>query len=105
MKYIALTNKIPDNNQRNEILRTLCSRYPSIRRGTLARSLCGRSMEYLQIGAQHGETVLFAGAFHGMEWITSLLLFRFAEQLGMAIETGEKISDIDIGFFCGAEAL
>ena len=99
MKYIRLTDKIPDQNQRNGILRTLCERYPEVQRGTLAKSLCGRSLEYLQIGEQDCQTVLFAGAFHGMEWITSLILFRFAERLGEALQTGKRISDVDIGAF------
>jgi g-D-glutamyl-meso-diaminopimelate peptidase len=99
VKYIRLTDRLPDQKQRNEILRTLCERYPEIQRGTLAKSLCGRSIEYLQIGEQKCNPVLFAGAFHGMEWITSLILFRFAEQLGRALQTGRRVSDVDIGAF------
>lgn len=99
MRYIRLTDKIPDLNQRNDILRALCERYPVIQRGTLAKSLCGRSIEYLQIGEQDCRPVLFAGAFHGMEWITTLILFRLAEQFGRALTTGRRISDVDVGAF------
>ena len=43
--------------------------------------------------------MLLCGAFHGMEWLTSLLLLRFTSQMAAALETGSLISDIKLGDF------
>ena len=81
-----------------ELLRSLCKEHPTVQRGMLAQSLCGRSVEYLEIGNQQNP-VLLTGTYHGMEWITFLLLLRFAERLCTALETGKQVAEIDVGSF------
>lgn len=98
LNYLNLTSQVPDHRQRCDLLRALCEKHPVLQRGTLTHSLCQRSVEYLEIGNQR-HPVLFAGAFHGMEWMTTLVLLRFADQLCDAMETGRRMSEVDIGAF------
>jgi len=79
------------------LITALCGLHPSVSRRVIGKSLCGRSIDLLQLGAGD-DPVLLCGAFHGMEWLTSLLLLRFTSQMAAALETGSLISDI----FCAA---
>lgn len=91
-------DKIPDEQNRKEILTSLHRRYPFVNIGTLSRSLCKRDINYIQIGNARNQ-VLFAGAFHGMEWITCSLLLCFAKNVCAAVQERTEISDIKIGEF------
>jgi g-D-glutamyl-meso-diaminopimelate peptidase len=89
----------PDNTRREALTRSLCSQYRDcLERGTLATTLCTRRIDYLQVGNQKNP-VLFAGAFHGMEWLTTLLLLRFTANLCKAYHMGKKIAGVDVAPF------
>lgn len=48
----------------------------NIRRYCIGKSVCSRKIEAFELGCS-SKVTLFAGVFHGMEWLTSLILFRF----------------------------
>ncbi len=73
----------------------LKSSYPCLKVFSVGRSVLGRTLYAIGIGPLKGAT-LFAGGFHGMEWLTSLMLFRFCEDLARALTTGQPLADIDI---------
>lgn len=81
-----------------EVTDKIVSVYPYFKRRIYGKSLCGRdfilleSAEKVQTGRQ---PVLFAGAFHGMEWITSAVLLHFAERLCKAAQNGETLHGKD----------
>ena len=56
-------------------------------------SLSGRSIYTLSIGPQENP-VLYAGGFHGQEWLTPLLLLRFFERTATAVWEGDNFSAI-----------
>lgn len=89
---------IPNEKNRKEIFEYLESEYQFLNHGIIASSLCGRTIDYIQIGNPH-EQVLFAGAFHGMEWLTTLLLLRLTEDICNTIENRQAISSIHIDRF------
>ena len=89
---------VPDAQGREHLITALCGLHPSVSRRVIGKSLCGRSIDLLQLGAGD-DPVLLCGAFHGMEWLTSLLLLRFTSQMAAALETGSLISDIKLGDF------
>ena len=70
------------------ITAALCEKYlgeiaavcPDCRLETLTETAFGRKAQALTIGTG-ARKVLFAGAFHANEWITALVLLKFAEQL------------------------
>ena len=89
---------IADEKNRNKILKKLELKYDFLNIGVLSKSLLGRDIPYIQIGNPNNQ-VLFAAAFHGTEWLTSLLMLHFTKQLSESIMKKETISEIRIGEF------
>ncbi len=59
----------------------------------LGNSTFGRSIPVIRLG--HGsKKVLYVGAHHGMEWLTSALLTRFAFDLSLAIDQGTRVGRV-----------
>lgn len=73
----------------------LASRYEICRLSEIGKSWCGRSISMLQIG-KGSRPVLYAGAFHGMEWITAPLLLHFCRRLCQAWESGLTVYRLPI---------
>ena len=55
----------------------LVDQYPFIQKSVQARSVQGRSLYVLRIG-QGEDEILFLGAQHSQDWITSALLIRLS---------------------------
>ncbi|BED92281.1 MAG: zinc carboxypeptidase [Candidatus Improbicoccus pseudotrichonymphae] len=51
-----------------------------IRHSVIGKSWCKRDINLFQMG-NTDEFVLFAGAFHGSEWITALILIKFLNEI------------------------
>ena len=68
----------------------LVQNYPFVRSENLTQTVFGRPVRTLVIG-QGERQVLFTAAHHANEWITALVLLKFAEELAEAIQTGGKI--------------
>lgn len=94
MNINSLFCKPCDKKQRETIIGSLLLRYPFISRETIGESLCSRPIDMLTIGNRK-KTVLLTAAFHGMEWITSLILLKFSDELCMHIKNGENIYGIN----------
>ena len=85
----------PDERMVADFLRRLHRQYPFLTVRSLGQSVLGRPVWALQLGESR-ERVLFAGAFHGMEWLTASLLLAFAEELCFALDSGLYLADIDV---------
>ena len=72
-----LSYQTPFDHQRlMDTLNHLTMRYPNLGIGYLGESILGRGIPLITLG--HGKKeILYVGAHHGMEWITSVLLSRF----------------------------
>lgn len=57
-------------------------------------SVLGRDITALMLGSGR-ERVLYAGGFHGQEWITSWVLLRLCEDICEAISQDGHIQEID----------
>lgn len=82
----------------DNIRRAVCElkeRFPFLKTFPIGKSVLGRSIYALGIGDVYRGT-LFVGGVHGMEWLTTLLLFRFCEDILSAMTTGEPLADIDM---------
>lgn len=64
-------------------VRGLAARYPFISLGEMGRSVMGRPLWTLRLGAGENR-VLYNASHHANEWICSLVLLRFAEELASA---------------------
>lgn len=74
----------------NFCVRGLSARYPFISLSEAGKSVMGRPLWQLMLG--RGENrVLYTAGQHANEWITSLLLLKFTEQLAAAYVDGESI--------------
>lgn len=93
-----------DMLMRENFIRNLCNKYKFIEYGTIGKSLCGRDISCLKIGSQK-EPVLFAAAFHGMEWLTSLLVLTFVENLCNFIYNNKFIKQLDVKFVLNKNGL
>jgi len=72
----------------------LAKAYPFCRTELVGISAYGRPIRALIIG--NGERkVLYSAAHHANEWITALVLLKFAEELAQAIQSGTRIYGIE----------
>lgn len=72
--------------------------YPFLKVTQIGRSHAGRSIFSLSLGSGK-KCVLFAAGFHGSEWITELLLLRFAEELCRSIQMKTDYAGVDVVSF------
>lgn len=84
-----------DEKSRNQVFTAITEKYPFVEKGVFAKSLCGRDLKYLSIGGKE-EQVIFSAAFHGMEWLTSLVVLAFAARVCEALASGTKIAGVYI---------
>ncbi len=71
-------------------IRRLQNAYPFLKTRELTTTAFGRPIHTVAIG-EGDRHVIFTGAHHANEWITSTLLLRFLEELAEAFRTGGKI--------------
>ena len=68
-----------DHRELTRVTDLFAGRYPFLSVTSLGTSILGRSIPVLILG-QGPRKVLYVGAHHGMEWLTSVLLLRFRKQ-------------------------
>lgn len=88
-------NRFFDEKIREKLIFLISKKYSFTKCSVLSKSLCRRNIHSIQIGTSK-KPALFVGTFHGMEWLTGLLLLIFAEKLCNAIENNRKIAGINI---------
>ena len=100
MSKPLVTAKAADSDAICALSDTLCAAYPFLQRVVIGQSVCGRKIEALSIG--HGRhAVLFAAAFHGQEWITSLVALRLCEDLCRLYTGQDKPDRVDFAAVAG----
>lgn len=71
-------------------IEALVKEYPAATVSVIGRSLVGREIPLIRLG--HGKkSVLYVGAHHGMEYLTSLLLMRYVGEVCTAAKAGGDI--------------
>ena len=78
----------------NEMILGLTQTYPFLRSEILATSAFGREIRTLVIG-NGPRRVVYSASHHANEWITTLVLLKFAQELAKAISQRERFFDID----------
>ena len=97
-------NVLPDYNTRLHLERNLLEKYSFIKRELVGKSLCNREIYAYTIGSGNIKT-LYAGAFHGMEWLTSLVLIKFLEDCCQALDSNKNILNFRIADFLKTNSL
>ena len=84
---------IPITSEENtRVIRELVRTYPFMRTELLTTTAFQRPISTLVIG-NGPRKVLFSASHHANEWITTLVLLRFAEEFAQAIRSDGKIYD------------
>lgn len=81
--------------ERERKIKNLLSKYNFLNHGIVGKSHCERNIEFLSLG-NFENSILWACAFHGMEWLTSLVVLKFLENICNNIKLKNKIFGIDI---------
>lgn len=84
-----------DYNQLRQMVQQLQDKYPFLKVGVCGRSWAGRAIFTLSLGDSE-DLVLYAGAFHGQEWLTALLLLRFCEDICDGIIHHKEIAEVNV---------
>ncbi len=99
-----LLKQKPDRHIREMIIGQLLIDYGFLARDTIGESRCGRPIDLLSIGNRR-QQVLFTAGFHGMEWLTTLLMLRFVDDLCFAVMTGKSLCGVRVGAFLNRRGL
>ncbi len=89
------TEAVFDYEKSKSMTEKLSREYPFLCTQVVGRTCLGRGIIAFSLGSNKNR-VLLAGGFHGSEWLTSLVLFRFIERLCKSIEEKEPLCSVDI---------
>lgn len=78
----------------DDMILAIVAAYPFCRTEVIAQTAFGRPLRTLVIG-NGPRKVIYSAAHHANEWITSLLLLKFAEEFAQAIASGGQIGGQD----------
>ncbi len=84
-----------DRKTREILIGSLLTDYGFLTRDTIGESRCARPIDLLSVGSRRKQVLLTAG-YHGMEWITTLLLLRFMDDVCHSILTGETMCGVKL---------
>ena len=93
-----------DRKTREAMIGGLLLDYGFLTRDTIGESRCSRPIDLLCIGNRKKQ-VLFSAAYHGMEWITTLIMLRFVDELCFSVMTGKSMCGIKVGAFLNQRGL
>lgn len=88
--------KLPTAANLENYIRELLRAHPQARTFCVGKSVLGRKIPVLTLGNTCG-CALFVGATHGSEWLTSLLLLRFFDEVCAAFEHGKSLCGVNVG--------
>lgn len=78
----------------DQAIQAIVRQYPFCRTEVLTRTAFQRPIRTLVIG-NGPRKVIYSASHHANEWITTLVLLKFAEELAEAIQSGGRIFDRD----------
>ena len=82
-----------DHKNLEKTLIELKNQFEFLEIGTLGKSIFGKSIPRISLG-NGKKSVIYVGAHHGMEWITSALLMQFVHDFCEEYQNGKNIFDV-----------
>lgn len=76
-------------------IQDLKANYPALEVQSIGKSVWGKDLYCIRLGTGNTK-LLYSGAHHGMEWITSALLMRFAREYLSAEEDGRALRGFNV---------
>lgn len=92
---IVNTTRAVTSKSVSETIQRLLEAYPSFRSETLSTTAFQRPIQTLVMG-RGPKKVLYTAAHHANEWITALILLKFAEDYGNALKNRTPLLGTDI---------
>lgn len=90
-----IKTKAYDYFETKRAIRKLGAEYPFLQTSVIGHTAGGRDIPLIQIGRAE-EYVLFTAAFHGSEYITTFLLFKFIEEISDAIKNDTPLAGFNM---------
>lgn len=84
-----------DYNTYKKIIEDLIKEYPFLNVQVIGRTALGRGIFSLNTG-NNKNSVIYVGAVHGCQWLTSLILLLFTERLCHSIKYSHLLCSVDI---------
>lgn len=81
-----------DESIRNEIKKLITDNYFFVNTEAIGKSILGKPIDCYTIGNKN-KRILLCGAFHGMEWITSLVLYKLIINICDSIINHKRIQN------------
>lgn len=94
MEWIV-RRRVPDYRYMQSAFAALRAKYPIAHGTVCGRSLCSRAIYAFTIGEGDGPAVYTAG-YHGQEWLTTLILLRFFEELCYALTNRKELAGVPV---------
>ena len=88
-------NEILTYSVYEKLVKELNEKYESLKITTCGKSLLGKEIFAFVIG-EGKKNIVYVGGTHGIEWLTSLLLLKFTENLASAYENESLLSGFNI---------
>ncbi len=93
-----------DHTQMMQYVDILTTRYPFLSVTGLCESIMGKSIPILTIG-EGEKSIVYVGAHHGMEWITSAILLRFINEFCELYSRNGKIYNYSLNYIFATRSL
>ena len=74
-----------------EDIKKIQSIYPEVEIGSIGKSVWGKDLTYIKLGKGKLK-LMYSGAHHGMEWITSAMLMQFVFDFLKSIKSGKALN-------------
>ena len=81
--YIVPTNISYGSNILNINLKGFQSKFPFLEQGNIGYSILGQGLKYIKFG-RGNKQIFYSASIHANEWINSVLLMKFLENLSLA---------------------
>jgi len=91
----VVKNEVLTYSVYESIVKELGVKYENLKITTCGKSLLGKNIYAFVIGEGY-RNVVYVGGTHGVEWLTSLLLLKFTENLAKAYEKNEALSGFSV---------
>lgn len=89
-------NRPPTYDRVRSAMLMLKARYPEqCKIFSIGKSVLGRELYAVAVGKTQGAT-LFVGGTHGLEWLTTMLLLRFLDDLLSSISQNQPIAEVNV---------
>lgn len=82
-----------------EDISKLAADFPWLEIGSIGKSVWGKELWYIRIGEGKNK-LLYNGAHHGMEWITSAMLMQFVQSFARAKTKNAALGGFDVRVLC-----